>query len=125
MNKAILFTGRENDKEFYQLLIGSRCVIGIRNVKGLTSLEDSLNAISDKIASALIEESSKNNESYLIFTRNGQKLKPDYVNNRTEIVEIGKLKDSVIHSFSVKLNNKLNELVKGLGYSLSLDQSSN
>jgi|GEM_PF-4542864 len=128
MKDLMLFTGLENNLEYYQLTIGQRCVMGIRDTLGPSSREEILKAIGEKFASAIFEYTPNESGAYTILSQNGVKLNIDYEKNKVELLKINKLEDSVIKLLSNEINNKLNELLKEAGearFSFLLDDIKN
>jgi len=123
MNKAILFTGVEDNKEIYQLIVGLNYIETERNLDNPNNLEYFLDKLSDDFAFLLAEESKKTNEAYTCLSGNGKKLILHKVTNKAEIVQINKLEDSVVNEIGAKISYKLNKLLDGKGFSLPAESS--
>jgi hypothetical protein len=123
MNKAILFTGVEDNKEIYQLIVGLNYIETERNLDNSNNLEYFLDKLSDDFAFLLAEESKKTNEAYTCLSGNGKKLILHKVTNKAEIVQINKLEDSVVNEIGAKISYKLNKLLDGKGFSIPAESS--
>ncbi|MCK4553122.1 hypothetical protein KAT80_02875 [Candidatus Pacearchaeota archaeon] len=104
MKKAILMCGREQDNDFYQILIGNKLNSAQYNkLKG--NYQNFLEGLGKEYADKIISS----NEALELGISNGWKL--DTTSGQT--IKINKLDSKLVHVFSNQIIKNLEEITKG------------